>query len=254
MAEKEEIQGYRPLRSITRLLVGGLILGTDALQGRLESWETQEEPEDLPEVIDAETQKPLEFDPLPESLPPPGLTVPSKRVDSDLRYALIGLIFEGEEQLEKGLALTKRIGSFAGRIIDPFVRPITKIPNPAASRFDRLVQRGQSEVDSWISRGREEEFRSRQMAQEAATSTVDESITYMAQNPALEELVQTQSVSLAKQILELVRSDAVSADYFFEGLVRYAFARKPRYLLPPPSPEVQEQATWNIQSIRHEDL
>ena len=253
MTEQQENQGFRPLRSITRLLVGGLILGSDALQDRLENWDDQEN-QDLPEVIDADTQTPLEFDPLPESLPPPGLAAPSQRVDSDLRYALIGLLFEGEEQLEKGLTFTKRIGGVAGRIVNPFIRPITKIPNPAAKRFDRLIQRGQSEVDRWVSRGREEEFRSRQLAQDAATNTVDESITYMAQNPALGELVQTQSVSLAKQILELVRSDAVSADYFFEGLVRYALRRKPRYLLPPPSPEVQEQATRTIQDIRHEDL
>jgi hypothetical protein len=43
-------------------------------------------------------------------------------------------------------------------------------------------------------------------------------------------------------------------DYFFEGLVFYVLRRRPRYLLPPPSQDVQKQATWTIQDIRQEDL
>jgi hypothetical protein len=182
------------------------------------------------------------------------LTLPPQKIPRDWRYALVGLIFESEEQLERGLNLSHRVGRAIGRKLNPIIQPMAKIPNPAAKGFDHLIQRGQSKVDHWIERGREEEVISRQLAQEAATNTVDDSITYMAQNPALEELVQTQSVSLARQILELVRKDMVSADYFFEGLVRYILRRKPRYLLPLPSPEVQKQATWTLQDIRHEDL
>lgn len=253
MANDQNSENFRPLRSITRLFVGGLILGSDALQGRLQNWDGQDN-QDLPEIIDVETQTPLEFDPLPENLPPPGLTPPPPRASDELRYALIGLIFEGEEQLERGLALTRKVGRLAGKVVSPVIRPISKIPNPVAKPFDRLVRRGQTEVDHWIDRGREEEAQSRQLAQEAVTGTVDESITYMAQNPALEALIQQQSVSLAKQILTLVRSISVSSDYFFEDLMRYILRRKPRYLMPLPNPEVQKQATWTLQDIRHEDL
>lgn len=252
MTENQHDQGFHPLHSITRLLVGGLLWGIHALEDRLQNWDNLEAQE-LPEVVDAETQTPLEFDPLPERLPPPGLVESSHRATSDLRYALIGLIFEGEDQLEKGLALANQAIGFAGRVVSPLIRPISKIPNPAAKPFDQLAQRGQVEVDRWVSRGREEEYRSRQLVQDAATTTVDESITYMAQNPALGELVQQQSVSFARQILELVRAISVSTDYFFEDLVRYVLRLKPRYLLPPPSPEVQKQASWKIQDIRHEE-
>lgn len=253
MSEEHNSPGFRPLHSITRLLVGGLILGADAIHKRLQRWEGVDI-QNLPEIEDPDTQTPLEFDPLPDQLPPPGLVVRTQDDHSDLRYALVGLLFEGEEQLEKGLALTKRIGRFTGKIINPLIRPITKFPGPAQHSLDRLAMRGQSEVDRLVLRGREEAYQSRQLVQEAATNTVDESITYMAQNPALGELVQQQSVSLANQILELVRADAVSADYLFEGLVRYLFRRPPRYLLPLPEPEIQAQATWKLRDIRHEDL
>jgi hypothetical protein len=149
-----------------------------------------------------------------------------------------------------------QLGKLTTRVANPLFRPFQKLSwiNPTQKQIDYLVDRGQSEIDRWVTRGQEEEINSRQLAQQATTSTVDQSINYMAQNPALEELIQQQSVSLAQQILALVRSIAVSADYFFEGLTRYAFRRKPRYLLPLPGSEVQKQATWTLQDIRYEDL
>ncbi len=253
MTETPQSQDSRTPRTMLRLLVGGLILGSEAFQNRLQSWKG-EKPQDLPEAVDAEPQSPLVFDPLPDQLPPPGLEIHSKDEISDLRYALVGLIFEGEEQLEKSLALTMRAGRFVGKIVNPLIRPIANLPNPAQKSFERLAKRGQSEVDRWVSRGREEEYQSRQFAQETAKTTVIESITYVAQTPALQELVQQQSVSLAMQILEQIRENAVSADYFFEGLARYLLRRRPRYLLPEPSPEIQSQASWRFRDSRHEDL
>jgi hypothetical protein len=254
MSENRTSKAFRPLRSLTRLLLGGLSLGSKVLRERLQSWDGSESTTDESDIRAEVPDSPVEFDPLPEELPPPGLETPSQIPSENLRYALIGLIFEGEEQLERGLHLSRRVGGVIGRVLNPVIQPIAKIPNPATRGFDRLIRRGQSKVDHWVERGREEEALSRQLAQEATTATVDESITYMAQNPALEALVQEQSVSLARQILQLVRADAVSTDYFFEGVIRYALRRKPRYLLSPPNPQVQKQANWTLQDIHHEDL
>ncbi len=197
-----------------------------------------------------------EFDSLPEKLPPPQVHAAAPQKTIDLRHTVIGVIFEGEEKLEQGLTSLKRSGDIVNRAAVPILKPLQKIGKifPGQKGFDQLVQRGQSKVDRWENRGREEETKSRQLAQEAATSTVDQSILYMAENKAITELIQTQGMSLAEQILELVRSDAVSADYFFEGLVRYVLRRKPRYLMPPPDLKVQEQATWTLRDIRHKDL
>lgn len=201
-------------------------------------------------------QAQLPIDPLPETLPAPQVGQPLPRRAPELRYALIGLIFESEENLEKGLSTAKQVGNLAARVTNPLFRPLQKLGaiNPAKQSFDQLALRGQSEVDRWVARGRAEETHSRALAEQATTATVDQSLSYMAQNPALEALIQQQSMSLARQILELVRRNAVSADYFFEGVARYALRRKPRYLLPAPSPEIQEQATWTLRTIRHEDL
>ncbi len=255
MTKGKNTESFRPLRSLTRLLVGAVLWGSELLDDQLRSWEDQPVVEDSLVVVEG-AQPDLQFDPLPETLPPPNVGLPPLKNKVKLRHALIGLIFEGEENLEKGFSAAKQVGNFALKITNPIFRPIQKlgIINPTQKSVNHLVDRGQSEIDRWVERGREEEIYSRELAQQATTSTVDQSINYMAQNPALEELIQQQSVSLANQILAQVRAISVSGDYFFEGLVRYILRRKPRYLLPPPSSAVQEQATWKIQDIRHEEL
>lgn len=255
MSEDQKPKEFRPLRSITRLLIGGVLQGSEIIVGQLRDWEDHPESEDF-RVLEGEAQTQSDVDPLPEILPPPHVRQPLQGNPSDVRHALIGLVFEGEENLEKGLSAAKQVGNFALRVTDPLFRPFLKLGmvNPAKKSFGRLVDRGQSEMDRWVDRGREEEALSRQLTQQATTSTVDQSILYMAENEAITELIQTQGVSLAEQILELIRAMALSADYFFEGLARYTLRRKPRYLLPSPSEDVQKQATWTLKDIRHEEL
>ena len=255
MSRDQRPEKFSPLRSITRLFVGGILLGLDTLEGQLRDWDGRPESEESTSV-DGDTQARSQDDPLPDTLPAPQVGKPLQRSTSDMRYALIGVIFEGEESLEKGLSAAKQVGNIALRVTNPLFRPFQKLwkINPAKKSFDRLMERGHSEMDRLVDRGRDEEIQSRQMAQYAATSTVDQSILYMAENEAITELIQTQGVSLAEQILELIRAMSVSADYFFEGLVRYALKQKPRYLLPPPSQNVQEQAPLTPQDIRREEV
>ena len=250
MADEQNSNKFRPLRSLTRLLIGGILLGSEALDNQLKDWDSDGE------KADTAVQNHDADESLPETLPAPLVGLPRKGSSSDGRFALIGLIFEGEEKLDDALDAARRAGIRAYQVLDPLGRPIRRIvaSGPIQNGKDQLTKRGQSAVDRWISRGREEATYSRELSQKAATSTVDQSIHYMAENEAITELIQTQGVSLAEQILELIRSISVSADYYVEGLVRYIFRQRPRYLLPPPSQEVQEQATWMLQDIRQEDM
>jgi hypothetical protein len=109
-------------------------------------------------------------------------------------------------------------------------------------RYDGLVLRGQKEVDRWVETGRTEDARSRSLAQSALDGSVDQSITFLTENEGVQELIQSQGVSLASEVVEEVRERAVSADNFFEGVIRAMFRRQPRSALPDPPPEVKEQA------------
>lgn len=250
MADVQNEEKIRPLRSLTRLLIGGILLGSEALDNQLQDWDSDGE------KVDPTIQNHDADESLPETLPAPQVGLPHTGSSSDGRYALIGLIFEGEDKLEGALDAAKRVGARASRVLDPLGRPMKRIvtSGPIQNSIDQLTKQGKSAVDRWVSRGREEEIHSRKLTQKAATSTVDQSIHYMAENEAITELIQTQGISLTEQILELIRAISVSADYFIEGLARYIFRRRPRYLLPPPSQDVQDEATWKVQDFRREDL
>ena len=258
-------------RSLFRLVVGGVVVGAETLADRLQRWDDSAQGElsetgQTPQPADAtilstethESQPPEHalqpMDALPDQLPPPHIvdTSPSPGTDDLPRvgYALVGLLLDGEETLGRWWSLSARAMKLAVRIADPLVKPFSTLPTPVQKRVDRLAARGQSKVDEWGRRGREETDRGRQITHTAVASTMDDAIVHMAQNPALEELVQQQSVSLAQQLIEQVRQIAVSADYFFEGVIRYLLHHPPRELLPPPSEAVQQQAIWRRSDVQ----
>ena len=176
MDENRKTEEYRPFRSITRLLIGGVLLGSELINSQLRKWDG------LEDGASPENDSLYQDDPLPETLPAPQVGKQSKFSQSDLRYAIIGLIFESEEKLEGAFETTKRLGNALDKVLDPVLRPVKKI---SASRqvqggIDQLTGRGQSTLNRWINRGREEETNSRQLTQVAANSTVDQSIQYMA--------------------------------------------------------------------------
>jgi hypothetical protein len=119
--------------------------------------------------------------------------------------------------------------------------------SPFRRNFESLVQRGQDEVDRWIVIGRTEESNSRLLAQTAIIESVDEGVEYFAANPEVQNLVQTQSISLAGELITEVRERSVSADTFLEGLVRMMFRKSPRSELPPPPPQIQAEAITFIE-------
>lgn len=67
------------------------------------------------------------------------------------------------------------------------------------------------------------------------TPAMDQAIETLSQNPALAELVRSQSGSLARDILNDVRSRAIQGDQGLENLARRLLRRPPRASLPPES-------------------
>ncbi len=64
-------------------------------------------------------------------------------------------------------------------------------------------------------------------------------IDYLTDNKELQELITMQGVGIAGEALEEVRERTVSADDFFEGVVRAFLRRTPRKRLEAPSREVR---------------
>lgn len=215
------------LRALTRLVVGGAELSAVELLQRLRQWE-QEVAGQLAQ------QQPAVETTADESLQPA----------AQARLALIGLLFELQEHTHRSLSLVGRFQRLLGRVLDPLLHPFfsSRFFSPARSHVNRLVRRGQAELDRWVARGQQEEQHSRLLAKYAFDETVDVYLEYLTQNPEVQDLVQQQSTGLANELLEEARERAVSADSFLEGMARALLRRMPRSRLPEPPPELRQAA------------
>jgi hypothetical protein len=258
-----------PLRTFTHLMVGSAILGLDELQRQLQSWEhaanqaysremqtrgtatSQPEPRPAPvqpgtpgEVAAVEQRPGSTQQTLPQQPAPTDTPV------ENLRYALIGLLFESQSRLEEGITTLSRVDQELGNVATALTRPLQRNPllAPAQRRFNSYAARGEAEVSRWIERGRQEEARSRILTETAAQLTFESSVHQIAINPEVQELVQKQGTGLAGEVIEEVRERAVSADTLVERVARSLLGRTPREQLPEPPAAVRIRAE-HIRSI-----
>lgn len=226
------------LSSLTRLVIGSALAGYDGLMKRVSVWESELEQKDAARInanlIAEETAATA------SAVGEQGSETQADR----LRYAAIGLIFDAQETLGKSVGAADRVSRLAGEMLEPVVGPIytSRLFSPLRTRVDRLAQRGQIQVDRWIEIGRIEERLGRELASTALTEQIDHSIEYLTSNDEVQELVQSQSVSLIGEIVEETRERTVSADNYLEAWVRTMLRRPMRSELPGPPQMIKEQA------------
>jgi len=207
---------YEAIQSITRLLVGGALAGGDELIKRLHQLEREIE---AAEEADRAQQGETAVDPT--------------KVDSEhdrTRYALIGLVFEGQNAVRKRIPLMKRIARLgvnsAALAVD--VVSDNRVGRGINGRFDQFATRGNSAVNRWIERGRQEESTSRQMSLLLLSDIIDDFIGDLAENEEIGDLVTQQSVGLAGEVIDTVREQTVTADTLVERVARAILRRPPR--------------------------
>lgn len=220
---------FDPVDALTRLIVGGGIVGLDELLNRLQAYQM---------AIRAEAEAAGSGD---------GETAVETDADR-LRYMLIGFLFETEERVRRTLPLFARLADISITMTNKATQPLTDnrltrpFTRPLQQRYERLVQRGESSLQRWIDRGREIEPPSRQLALSTYEGIIDEFISRLADNPEVQGLVTQQSIGLATEVRNEVRERTVSADNAVESIMRRILRRPPREELPPPPPSIQEWA------------
>lgn len=233
---------FEPDLSITRLVVGLVLKGMDNFFDRLKTWEVmrlRSSGVDLP----AEGEKTGVVENSEQPIVPL-LKYNYSQEFLDSRDAVVGMIFLTRRNLIKGYRVIDHIQQNVARKAAVVTRPIrsNRIVQPIQDRFDQLVARGEQEVSAIIQLGRRESDISRKLADTAVDNTVNDYIEYLAENPEVKELVQTQSTGLADEVVEEFRERSVSADTFVEGMARYLLGKTPRRELPTPPPEVRARA------------
>lgn len=229
--EESEGSGSGLLQSLTRLVVGGALVGWDELVNRIETWDAETrsagdqeaEPREVIIVGDEAEWDEDRFRP-----------EPAARV---LRLAMLGMLFDAQSRLiERTAATIRNADRRSTRALTPVSEwaEQSRLARAAQERFNMLVRRGETVTRSWIERGRIEDVYSRRLVRTAAQDSFSDSMEQLGQAPALQNLIKQQSAGLTQDALDEVRVRTVSGDLVLEGLMRSILRRKPRRTLPPP--------------------
>jgi hypothetical protein len=125
------------------------------------------------------------------------------------RYTLIGLMVAGDEAVERMLANLGHLGDWSFRKTKHTIKPITnnRIVRPLNRRYDHSIQRGENILQGLIESGRLEEFRSRRLAQEATTETIEEILDYLATSPEMDQLVDAEMDEMPGETIADIQAD-----------------------------------------------
>jgi len=169
---QEDVPGMAAYQSLARLLVGATILGGDELLRRVRAWEDQQSQDD--------TKTPATED---------------ETATDQLRYALVGLLFEAPETAARGVIRTAEIADSVvqsgDRVLGPVLR--SRLFGPARRRVEKMQERMKTAVDRWVEVGREEEGVGREMALDLTPELIDDVVAVFADNEAIQDLIRVQA-------------------------------------------------------------
>jgi hypothetical protein len=190
--------------TLARLLAGAALLGMDELARRGPRWEQQARG-------DAAGPPPAD----------PPLSPPAPQTAGDtLRLALTGWVFATQERLRAAPDAGSWLRVAASQTLDAAAAVTSESIAGLRQEPSHAGQVHSPDLSRWVARGQVEEERSRALARVALSDIAQSTITYLAHEPAVEELIQKQSTSLAGEALEEVRERAVNADIVVDRLVR----------------------------------
>jgi hypothetical protein len=222
------------LRSISRLLVGGALVGYDELLEFLRAWE-------------GETRRTIvqQKNTAPAAAQVPGsVSTPSESPATVLRYAALGLLFDSQDRwIRRGRAAVNFLGKTTNALASPAYKRMSqdsRLLRPAQGRFERLIRKGETVAGRWVQRGRVEEAYGRRLARTAGQQGFNASMDQLGNAPALQDLVRKQSAGLTQDVLDEVRERTVSGDYVAEHLARSLLRRVPRRYLPQSTIDLEK--------------
>jgi hypothetical protein len=212
-------EGGPALGDLTSLLLGGALEGSEALGRRLHRWH--------------DAIRSRRYD------------APDDETLADvLRYALLGMLLEGERAVRWQLATLWRLSDDAAWLLSAALRPAARTwPGRRMRRLlDARLDRWQDDMDRWIRMGRREELFGRQLARQAAADEVEELLALLAHHPAVRALIERQGEEMAESAVEDARFRAASADDWVERVAHRLLHRSPADRAGPPGPPARAAA------------
>jgi hypothetical protein len=126
------------------------------------------------------------------------------------------------------------------------MQPVTnsRLLKPFRRRYQRYLDHGDKVVSKWVAAGRREEYLGRQLAQETAIDSIEETLDYLADSPELDELMTQQSVDLVDDILfDDIRESASNTSLILTNWFNTAILRRKHQAKTDPSSSSASEKT-----------
>jgi len=210
-------QQLTDLKATLRLVVGSALSGKDAYVQRLRRMQAAQE------IVK------------PESL----IVDESDAVPDQLRYLLLGILFETPDLLQRGLMTAEQVSTKVYGLFSKILSPFTdsRIFSPAKDQYDYAVARGEKVIDRLIMKGRIEEQNSRQLLQQKAIEDLlNEFLEYLVLKTEIMQLIQEGGASVAGDATDVFRDQSAAVDTMLEQKLKSIFRKRaPSQPTTPPS-------------------
>ena len=147
-----------------------------------------------------------------------------------LRYFLLGVLFETPDVIQRGLGTAERVASRVYNLISKITSPVTdsRVFNPVRSRVDKAAARGEKVIDQLIMKGRIEEQNSRLMLQQQNIDMlINDFVEYLVVKTEIRQIIQEQGVGMAGDVVDDFREQSAAVDTNLEQRLRGLFRRRP---------------------------
>lgn len=212
-------QGLDDLKSSLRLVVGSALTGRDVFVSRLRRMQAAQ-----------------------EAIAPEAIVVDENETSRDqLRYLLLGMLFETPDILQRGLVTAEQASLKVINLISKILSPLTNswVFSPVKGQYDDATARGEAIIDRLIMKGRLEEHNSRQILQEKAIDDLlNDFIEYLVLKTEIRQIIQEESFSVATDVAGEFQEQSAAVDSLLEQKLRSVFRKRAssQSTLPPENP------------------
>jgi hypothetical protein len=211
------------VRMLMRMALGGAVIGREEMKNRFQDKQSDSH------IPGAELNR----------------VTPIESETDRARYAAVGAIANSSEVLRISLTkMEQRSDRSYGTLIRA-LQPVTdsRLLKPFRRRYRRYLDHGDKIVSKWIAAGRREEYLGRQLAQEAAVESIEETLDYLADSPEMDELMTQQSLDLVDDILlDDIRESASNTSLILSNWFNTVILRRKRQLISDSSPPSDENS------------
>ena len=214
-------QQLNDLKATLRLVVGSALNGRDAYIQRLRLMQAAQASV-KPEIIDIDESE--------DSL-------------DQLRYLLLGVLFETPDLFQRGLMRAEKVSSKVYGLFSKILSPFTNswIFSPAKNRYDNAAARGEKVINRLIMKGRTEEQNSRLIIQQKAIDDlINDVLEYVVLNTEATQIIQEGGVGMAGGMLDEFREQSATVDSIVEQKLKSLFRKRASSQPVTPPSDLEE--------------